>query len=214
MTVTDPQLFLGMPITVIVAIISGLVTVLVSSTTVLLTQRYASNNLKATLEAEKTKHEAQLTEQRADRLFEARREVASRCLKAIQRYKAQADYRDKIASLEQLNNTLTENGGELALLFSLELNEIVENIQGTIFFTMHFVYNEEQTQSNIAKLSAKNEPSRYDKEDSEKLTLSAKKDKEAVAEYMSTVRNECNDLTNRFRIELGTYEELPVRQEA
>lgn len=101
MTPNEPQLFLGMPITVTVAIISGLVTVVVSCITILLTQRYASKNLQLTLEdnqrsreenrrqlqlnleASDKKHRDELTEKRTDRVFEAKLKAGSELLEAL-----------------------------------------------------------------------------------------------------------------------------------
>lgn len=103
MTANEPQLFFGMPIAVTVAIISGLVTILVSSITILLTQKYASKNLQLTLEdnqctreenrqqlklnleASNQKHRDELAEKRTDRVFEAKLKTGSELLEALTR---------------------------------------------------------------------------------------------------------------------------------
>lgn len=103
MTANEPQLFFGIPIAVTVAIISGLVTILVSSITILLTQKYASKNLQLTLEdnqrtreenrqqlqlnleASNQKHRDELAEKRTDRVFEAKLKTGSELLEALTR---------------------------------------------------------------------------------------------------------------------------------
>lgn len=193
--------------------IAGLTASLSTGLTVWLTQRYASKNLKETLEAEKAKHEAQLAEQRADRLFEARREVASRCLTANQHYKANWSDNEREAT-RQLRAILNENAGEVAMLFSTELNEVMGNVRGTLSFIWHAMKNQEMNGKTISRLSAKKGLTEEEREEFNWLTYLSEKNREAIKSYTTTLWEEFNILTEAFREELGTYEEQPAIEEA
>lgn len=80
------------------------------------------------------RHEAELAERKADRLFDARREVASRCFQAIHSYRAKRKcplFDGRVEALEELTTTIQENAGELAMLFRPEVSELARRIQTT-----------------------------------------------------------------------------------
>lgn len=99
--------------------ISGVVAVL----TAWITQMYSNK-----------RHEAELAERKADRLFDARREVASRCFQAIHSYSAKNKdllFNGRVEALEELTTTIREDAGELAMLFRPEVSELARRIQTT-----------------------------------------------------------------------------------
>lgn len=179
--------------------IAGLTASLSTGLTVWLTQRYASKNLKTTLKAESAKHEAQLAEQRADRLFEARREVASRCLGAIQAYVVHPSKHEKRSEAsERLNSALTQVEGELALLFSRELNTIVSRISTRLLALRAQQILDEVVGNTILVPALQTD---------DELNLE-------INDLMERLPELFKELTEAFSKELGTYEEPPVKKEA
>lgn len=199
--------FASLPAQVQSGWIAGLTASLSTGLTVWLTQRYASKNLKTTLKAESAKHEAQLTEQRADRLFEARREVASRCLGAVQVYKAQQNNTDmQTEASEKLRGILDQDAGELAVLFSSELSAIASRISTDLLVIRALeVCSEVNQMLNISE-DKPNDGTEPDSSDKERAP-----DPKFFKDRLSGLFKE---LTESFSRELGTYEEPPVKKEA
>lgn len=192
--------------------IASLTAALSTVITVGLTQRYASKNLKETLNVERVKHEAQLAEQRADRLFDARREVASKCLGAIQHYKAQTDDNKKFEALEQLEAALIQNGGELTVLFSGELSKIVQEINKrilVILFSNNYGSFDEIELENLSKVS---KPSRNERNQISNLNHLVRENKSKIEEDMVQLTEQFSLFAEAISKELGTYQEPPTKK--
>lgn len=173
----------------------------------------SKETLRLTLDAEKAKHEAQLTEQRADRLFEARREIASRCLNAIQQYRNTKNQKSdkQIIALDILKEKLQAEQGDLILLFPPEVSGIAYQIQTQSAF-MRSQHKLEQRSEKYSEI-----PSRA--MDNNEIT-----DKEPLPDVTSTAsrisfqNQKLTDLLESFTAEvtkeLGTYQESPAIEEA
>lgn len=182
----------------IAAGISGVVAVL----TAWITQMYSNK-----------RHEAELAERKADRLFDARREIASRCLGAIEHYKASISTSDRIEVLRQLRAALAENGGELAILFSQKLNTLVRDTNRTIniiVLTRIFI---KWRENDIRKLSELDEPTQDDLNEIKELKARIQEKKLELKHHTQELPKQFELLKNEFSKSLGTFEE-PVKKDA
>lgn len=87
------------------------------------------NTLERTLGADAEKHRAELAERRVDRLFNARLEVASECLRAIQEVRGHHNRDKQVKASLQLGQILKQNAGQILTLFSQEISQLAEEIR-------------------------------------------------------------------------------------
>lgn len=221
--------FASLPAQVQSGWIAGLTAMITTVLTVGITQYFASRNLKKTLaenretaretieanrtaldrtlKAEAQKHKADLAERHADRLFDARREVASRCLGAVQIYKAQHDNTEmQTEASEELRGILDQDAGELAVLFSRELSAIASKISTDLLIIGALEFISEVDELLNESEDKSNEDTEPDSSDEER-ELDPKFFKHRLSGLFE-------ELTEAFSKELGTYEEPPVKKEA
>lgn len=153
------------------------------------------------------KHLTEINERKADRLFEARREVASRCLGAVQVYKAQQNNTEmQTEASEELRGKLDQDAGELAVLFSRELSAIASRISTDLL-----VIRALEVFSKVDELLNKSE----DKSNEDTEPDSSDEEGELDSKfYKDRLSGLFEELTEAFSKELGTYEEPPVKKEA
>lgn len=143
------------------------------------------------------RHEAELAERKADRLFDARREVASRCLVAIQEYVLSASsHETQIEASDHLRNLLTRNSGELAVLFSPELYDVILKINTSLLVARAIQILDEIGDDSPPETSPQND---------DELPLNSQ-------EHLDRLPGLFKELTEAFRRELGTYEEQPAAE--
>lgn len=181
-----------------------------------LNRTLASNKetLERTLEADAQKHRAELAERRADRLYEKRLDIATKCSTAIHRFSIQHELSQKLKESEDLLKIFSERQGEIVILFSPEVEAKALNIQTGVIAIKVINFN---MMKNQKKLEALKKTTGSDKVNQPEI----KKLQESVTQFSSDLDTSLEQLTEQCVLfnelvtkALGTYQEFTKDSEA